>query len=463
MVRTRDAWKRTLRRRLAGASCILDRARPGLRRSKEDALMPTNAALAARRDAAVARGVAHATGLYAARAENAELWDVEGRRYIDFAGGIAVLNTGHRHPKVMRAVAAQLECFTHTAFQVAPYESYIALAERLVALAPFRGPAKAVFFTTGAEAVENAVKIARAATGRNAVIAFAGAFHGRTMMTTALTGKTAPYKHLVGTLPGEVFHLPFPIEHQGVSIADTLRALDMLFRCDIEPERVAAILIEPVQGEGGFYDAPAGLLIELRKLCDQHGILLIADEIQSGFARTGKWFAIEHSGVEPDLVTMAKSLGGGFPISGVLGRAAIMDAPMPGALGGTYGGNPVACAAALAVLDVIAEENLLERAMTMGSRIKSRLETLRRSNAVLPIGAIRGHGAMVGFEIFKDRHGFAPDPLATRRVTEVAQDNGLILLSCGNMGNTIRILVPLTASDQLLDEGLDLLTASLAA
>ena len=338
-----------------------------------------------------------------------------------------------------------------------------ALAERLGALAPFKGPAKAVFFTTGAEAVENAVKIARAATGRNAVIAFAGAFHGRTLMTTALTGKTSPYKHLAGTLPGEVFHLPFPIEHQGVSIDDTLRALDVLFRCDILPERVAAILIEPVQGEGGFYDAPSDLLAQLRRICDQHGILLIADEIQSGFARTGKWFAIEHSGVEPDLVTMAKSLGGGFPISGVLGRANIMDAPVPGGLGGTYGGNPVACAAALAVLDVIAEENLLVRADAIGMLIKGRLETLRRSNAVLPIGAIRGYGAMIGFEIFKERDGCVPDPVATKRVTEMAQEKGLILLSCGNLGNTIRILVPLTVSDDVLNEGLDLLAASLAA
>jgi 4-aminobutyrate aminotransferase/(S)-3-amino-2-methylpropionate transaminase len=407
--------------------------------------------------------VTHATGLYAARAENAELWDVEGRRYIDFAGGIAVLNTGHRHPKVMQAVLAQLECFTHTAFQVVPYESYIALAERLAALAPFRGPAKAIFFTTGAEAVENAVKIARAATGRNGVIAFAGAFHGRTLMTTALTGKTSPYKHLVGTLPGEVFHLPFPIEHQGVTVADTLRSLDMLFRCDIEPERVAAILIEPVQGEGGFYDAPPDLLVQLRRISDQYGILLIADEIQSGFARTGKWFAIEHSGVEPDLVTMAKSLGGGFPISGVLGRAKIMDAPMPGALGGTYAGNPVACAAALAVLDIIAEEGLLARAEAVGLRIKRRLETLRNSNSVLPIGAVRGYGAMIGFEIFKERQGFVPDPVAAKRVTGLAQEKGLILLSCGNTGNTIRILVPLTASDAVLDEGLNLLEAALAA
>jgi 4-aminobutyrate aminotransferase / (S)-3-amino-2-methylpropionate transaminase / 5-aminovalerate transaminase len=356
-----------------------------------------------------------------------------------------------------------LERFTHTAFQVVPYESYIALAERLALLSPFRGPAKAAFFTTGAEAVENAVKIARAATGRNAVIAFAGAFHGRTLLTSALTGKTLPYKCGAGTMPGEVFHLPFPIEHQGVGVDDTVRALDLLFRCDIEPDRVAAIVIEPVQGEGGFYDAPPDLLLQLRRICDEYGILLIADEVQSGFARTGKWFAIEHSGVEPDLVTMAKSLGGGFPISGVLGRAKIMDAPVPGALGGTYGGNPVACAAALAVLDVIAEEKLLARAETIGTAVKARLETLQRSNAVLPIGAIRGHGAMIGFEIFKERDGFIPDPLATKRVTMVAQEKGLILLSCGNMGNTIRILVPLTVSDKVLNEGMDLLSDALAA
>ncbi|MGH7187541.1 MAG: aspartate aminotransferase family protein, partial [Pseudomonadota bacterium] len=324
--------------------------------------MPTNAQLVDRRNKAVPRGVGHATPVYAARAENAEVWDVEGRRYIDFAGGIAVLNTGHRHPKVMAAVQAQLERFTHTAFQVMAYEPYIALAERLNKLAPFAGPAKTILFTTGAEAVENAIKIARAATGRPGVIAFSGAFHGRTLLTMAMTGKVLPYKKGFGPFPSDVYHVPFPIEHQGVSVADSLKAIAFLFKADIDPARVAAIVIEPVQGEGGFFVAPKELLVELRKLCDVHGILLISDEVQAGFARTGKMFGIEHSGVEPDLIAIAKSLAGGFPLSGVVGRAAIMDACETGGLGGTYGGNPVACAAALAVIDVIKEEGLLDRA-----------------------------------------------------------------------------------------------------
>ncbi len=425
--------------------------------------MSTNAELLSRRNAAVPRGVAHATPLYAARAENAELWDVEGRRFIDFAGGIAVLNTGHRHPRVMAAVAAQLENFTHTAFQVAAYEPYVALAERLNALAPFRGAAKTVLFTTGAEAVENAVKIARAATGRPGVIAFAGAFHGRTLLTSALTGKVAPYKHGFGPLAAEVYHLPFPIAQQGVSVQDSLRALEFLFRADIEPARVATIIIEPVQGEGGFYPAPPELLQALRALCDRHGIVLTVDEVQTGFARSGRMFAIEHSGVEPDLVTIAKSLGGGFPISGVIGRAALMDVAEPGALGGTYGGNPVACAAALAVLDVIAEEKLLERATAIGTAIKQRLQQWTARPDLLPIGDVRGPGAMVGFDLFTERGGTAPDAAAAKRVTARALEEGLILLSCGNLGNAIRILVPLTVQDAVLQEGLGRLEKALAA
>ena len=287
--------------------------------------MSATADLLTRRLVAVPRGVSTATAIFAARAENAELWDVEGNRYVDFAGGIAVLNTGHRHPKVLAAVRDQLDAYTHTAFQVVAYEPYIALAERLNALAPFDGPAKTILFTTGAEAVENAVKIARAATGRSAVIAFAGGFHGRTMLTMAMTGKVAPYKRLFGPLPAEVFHAPFPVEQYGVSVEDSLKALEFLFRADVEPERVAAIVIEPIQGEGGFQPAPPELLRALRDLCDRHGILLISDEVQAGFARTGKMFGIEHSGVQPDLITVAKSLAGGFPLSGVIGKAAIME------------------------------------------------------------------------------------------------------------------------------------------
>ncbi|WP_181703482.1 4-aminobutyrate--2-oxoglutarate transaminase [Chthonobacter albigriseus] len=423
--------------------------------------MATSAELAARRQLAVPRGVATAYPVYAARAENAELWDLEGNRYVDFAGGIAVLNTGHRNPKVMAAVREQMELFTHTCFQVVPYEPYVALAERLNAKAPFKGPAKTIFFTTGAEAAENAVKIARAATGRSAVIAFAGGFHGRTMMTMAMTGKVLPYKKKFGPMPSEVYHLPFPVADHGITTADSLKALEFLFKADVEPSRVAAIAIEPIQGEGGFYEAPKDLLVALRTICDEHGILLIADEVQSGFARTGRLFGIEHSGVEPDLVTMAKSLAGGFPLSGVLGKAAIMDAAEPGGLGGTYAGSPIACAAALAVLDVIEEDGLLARADAMGARIKGRLEKIALRNDVVAITGIRGPGAMIGFDIVKSRGAYEPDPEATKRVTAAALEEGLILLSCGVYNNAIRILVPLTASDAIVDEGLDKLEASL--
>jgi 4-aminobutyrate aminotransferase/(S)-3-amino-2-methylpropionate transaminase len=416
--------------------------------------MTSNAELQARREAAVPRGVSTAYPVFAARAENAEIWDVEGKRYIDFGGGIAVLNTGHRHPRVMAAVAAQLQAYTHTAFQITAYEPYIALCERLNALAPFTGPAKTILFTTGAEALENAVKIARAATGRSGVIAFSGGFHGRTMLTMAMTGKTLPYKKHFGPLPGEVFHAPFPYEPYGVTVADTLKAIDFLFKADMEPARVAAFVIEPVQGEGGFLPASTELLEALKALCETHGILLIADEVQAGFARTGRMFGIEHSGVEPDLVTVAKSLGGGFPISGVIGRAAIMDAAEPGGLGGTYAGNPVACAAALAVLDVIAQENLCERAETMGALIKQTLARFAERNDTVPIAAIRGPGAMIGFDIVKTRGGMAPDADAAKYATKAALAEGLLLLSCGVNANTIRILVPLTASDAIVEEGM---------
>lgn len=422
--------------------------------------MSTNAALHARRLAAVPRGVATATQIFAARAENAELWDVEGRRYIDFAGGIAVLNTGHRHPRVLEAVRAQLDAYTHTAFQVVAYEPYVELAERLNALAPFDGPARTIFFTTGAEAVENAVKMARAATGRSAVIAFTGGFHGRTLLTMAMTGKVAPYKRLFGPLPGEVFHAPFPIPQYGVTVEDSLRALEFLFRADVEPERVAAIIIEPVQGEGGFQPAPPELLRALRDICDRHGIVLISDEVQAGFARTGKMFGIEHSGVQPDMVTVAKSLAGGFPLSGVIGRAPIMDAAEPGGLGGTYAGPPIACAAALAVLDVIADEQLMARAEAQGERIKGRLQAMSRRNDLVPIAAIRGPGAMIGFDIVRARGG-EPDGAEAKAVTARALEKGLILLSCGVHGETIRLLAPLTTPDAILDEGLDILEASL--
>ena len=420
-----------------------------------------NSQLMKRREAAVPRGVGNAHPVFTAHAENAELWDVEGKRYIDFAGGIAVLNTGHRHPKVMAAVAEQLSHFTHTCFQVTPYETYIALAERLNALAPIDGPAKTIFFTTGAEALENSIKIARAATGRSGVITFAGGYHGRTLLTMAMTGKVLPYKKKFAPLPAEVFHVPFPHAPFGVTVQDSLRAIEMLFRADIEPERTAAIVLEPVQGEGGFIQAPTELLEGLRKICDRHGILLVVDEVQTGFARTGKMFGVEHSGVKPDLMTVAKSLAGGFPLSAVIGKAVIMDAAEPGGLGGTYAGFPVACAAALAVLDVIEEEKLVERANHIGARLKSRLEAISRRNDAVPIAAIRGPGAMVAFDVVATRGTDEPDPETTKKVLAKAREHGLILLSCGVFANAIRLLMPLTASDALIDEGLDVLEKAL--
>ena len=416
--------------------------------------MTNNADLAARRTAAVARGIGHATTLYAGRAENAELWDADGNRFIDFAGGIAVLNTGHRHPKVQAAALKQMDAFTHTAFQVVPYESYIALAEKINALAPIDGPAKCAFFTTGSEAVENAVKIARCYTKREGVIAFTGGFHGRTALTSALTGKVVPYKKDLGPQQPGIYHIPFPVEAHGIDSDDTLKMLDYLFKADIAPDAVAAIIIEPVQVEGGFLITPPELMRALRQRCDEHGILLIADEVQTGFGRTGKLFAMEHYDVKPDLITMAKSLAGGYPLSGVVGRAEVMDAPIVGGLGGTYGGNPVACAAALAVLEVIEEEKLLDAANRQGARLKARLEALSGRNDIVPMTAIRGLGAMIAFDIVTERGSHTPDAAATKAVTTKAQAHGLILLSCGVYGNTIRILAPLTAAADILDEGL---------
>lgn len=425
--------------------------------------MSTNAELLSRRQDAVIRGVSHVTPISAQRARNAEVWDVEGKRYVDFAGGIAVLNTGHCHPKILAAVSEQMQRFTHTCFQVLMYEPYIALAERLNAMAPIQGPLKTAFFTTGAEATENAVKIARAATGRSGVIAFTGAFHGRTIMASAMTGKVVPYKKGLGPSLPDVWHVPFPVEQFGVSVEDSLKYLGYIFKADVDPSRVAAIIIEPVQGEGGFHQAPPELMRALRRLCDENGIVLVADEVQTGFGRTAKMFAMEHYDVTPDLICVAKSLAGGFPLSGVIGRAAIMDAADPGGLGGTYAGNPLACAAALAVLDIFQEEKLLDRAVALGARLKTRLESLRMRNGLMPIADIRGLGAMVAFDIVKDRGSAEPDADATRRVVQFAHENGLILLSCGTNANTIRILTPLTAEETVVDEGLDILEAALAS
>jgi len=414
----------------------------------------TNADLLKRREAAVPRGVATATPVFAGKAANAELWDVEGRRFIDFVGGIAVLNVGHRHPKIVAAVADQLDLYSHTAFQVVAYEPYVALAERLNALAPMAGAAKTIFFSTGAEATENAVKIARAATRRSGVIAFRGGFHGRTLFASALTGKVAPYKQQFGVMPPGVFHAPFPDAEAGISSEASLAALDDLFAADIAPHDVAAIIIEPVQGEGGFRIAPVDFVRQLRAICDRHGILLIADEVQTGFARTARMFAIEHYGVEPDLMAVAKSMGGGFPLSGVIGRAAIMDSVEPGGLGGTYAGSPIACAAGHAVLDVIAEERLLDRAEAIGAIAQRRLEQLAARNDTPSITGIRRLGAMIAFDL--------PDAATTKALCGAALSRGLILLSCGVEGRTIRILVPLTVSDAVLDEGLAILGDALA-
>ena len=419
----------------------------------------TNKELLDRRNHAVARGVANIHNIYAQRAENAEVWDVEGKRFIDFAGGIAVLNTGHRHPKVMAAVQQQLENFTHTCFQVMPYEPYVALAERLNALAPGDFDKKTLFLTSGAEAIENAVKIARAYTQRPAVIAFAGGYHGRTLMTLGLTGKVLPYKAGFGPFPADIYHVPFPMRLHGIDVEQSMRALEQLFKVEVEPQRVAAIVIEPVLGEGGFYVAPVQLLKHLRSLCDQHGILLISDEVQTGAARTGKMFAIEHSDVVPDLIAMAKSLAGGFPLSAVIGRAEIMDAPAPGGLGGTYAGNPLACAAALAVLDVIEEEGLLARSLQLGERLMARLKDM--ANQFACIGEVRGLGAMIAMELFQDESRKQPAVDLTKALVAKTAEQGLILLPCGVYGNVIRILVPLTASDALVDEGLDIIEQSL--
>jgi 4-aminobutyrate aminotransferase len=421
--------------------------------------MSSNADLWRRRAAAVARGVSSSTQLFAERALNAEIWDVEGKRYIDFAGGIGVLNTGHRHPRVLAAIGQQLERVVHSCFQVMPYEPYVELAERLNEIAPIEGPAKTLFLSTGAEAVENAVKIARVATGRPGVIAFSGGFHGRTMMGMALTGKVAPYKLGFGPFPGDVHHARFPHPCHGVGVEDALDDVAHLFKCDIEPRRVAAFVIEPVQGEGGFTVTPPEFMRALRALADEHGILLVADEVQSGFARTGRFFAMEHYDVRADLITTAKSIGGGLPLAGVVGRAEVMDAPPPGGLGGTYAGNPVACAAALAVIEVIRAENLLARAAAMGEHFRTHMQALAE-DARNGIGEIRGLGAMVAFEVVRPGTN-DPDADRTRAILARAAELGLLLISCGVYYNTIRVLVPLTAEETVFAEGLELLARAI--
>jgi len=414
----------------------------------------SNQALQARKTKVIARGQGNMYPVYVERALNGEIWDVEGKRYIDFGSGIAVCNTGHSHPKVVAAVKAQLDKFSHTCVMVNPYEVAVELAEKLTAIAPGDSEKKAIFVSTGAEAVENCVKIARAHTGRRGVIAFNGGFHGRTNLAMALTGKITPYKNLFGPFPGDIFHAPFPIEMHDITVKQSLKAIENLFKVDIAPSDVAAIIVEPVQGEGGFYAAPAEFLQALRKLCDEHGIMLIADEIQTGFGRTGKMFSFEHSGVEADIMTMAKGIAGGFPIAAVVGKSEIMDAPLPGGLGGTYGGSPTACAAALTVLDIIEEENLVERANQLGDIFNERLSALQAQHPQL-ISDVRNQGAMIAIELMIDGDVEQPNVALTQALIAGAAEHGLVLLACGFYSNVLRFLPALTISDELANEGID--------
>ena len=411
-----------------------------------------------RRLAATPRGIGVMANFFIERALNAEVWDVEGKRYIDFAGGIAVLNTGHRHPKMVAAIEAQLQRFTHTCYQVLPYESYVTLAERINALTPGNHAKKTCFFSSGAEAVENAIKIARAYTGRPGIIAFSGAFHGRTMMGCALTGKVAPYKIGFGPFPAEIYHAPFPVDLHGVSVEDSIKAIHTLFKSDIDPKRVAAIILEPVQGEGGFYVTPPALMQALRNECDEHSILLIYDEVQTGFGRTGKLFAAEHYDVMPDIITMAKSMAGGTTLSAVCGKAEVMDGPAPGGLGGTYAGNPLAIAAAHAVIDIIEQEQLVARANVLGDRLVARLKKAQKNNPT--IKEVRGLGSMIAVE-FYDPSSDQPSMEITKQVQQAALAEGLILLTCGVYTNALRFLYPLTIQDAVFDEALDILDRAL--
>ncbi len=411
----------------------------------------------ARKDDAIARGEGNVAQVYVERALGSEIWDVEGKRYIDFGTGIAVCSAGHSHPKIVAAVAEQLEKFSHTCVMVTPYDSAVRLAEKLNDLVPGTSKKKSIFVTTGAEAVENAVKIARAHTGRRGVIAFNGGYHGRTNLTMGMTGKITPYKNLFGPFPAEIYHARFPIDYHGISVEDSLKAVNELFLADIAPSDVAAIIIEPVQGEGGFYPAPVEFMQALRALCDEHGIVMIVDEIQTGFARTGKMFCSEYAGIEADLMTIAKGMANGFPIAAVVGKAEIMDAALPGGLGGTYAGSPLGCVAGLAMIDVIKEEKLVESAIHVGEVFTQRLEALQAkfSNN---IGHLRtSHGAMMAMELVKNGDAEQPDADLTKALVGRAYENGLALLSCGARGNVIRFLPALNISDALINEGLDIL------
>ncbi len=417
--------------------------------------------LLALRHSEIPRGVSLAHPVIAARAEGVKIWDVEGREYHDWVGGIGVLNVSHNHPAVVAAVQAQLANFSHTCFQVTAYEGYLRLAQRLNARFPGGVNAKTLFLTTGAEATENAIKIARAYTNRPAVISFTHSFHGRTLMGMTLTGKKAYYAQNFGPFAPDVYHAPFPYEYRGTSVQAAVEGLHELFRTTVDPSRVAAIILEPVLGEGGFLPAPAEFLRALRQVCDEHGIVFIADEIQSGVGRTGDFWAIEASGVQPDLLTFAKSIGGGLPISGVTGRAEIMDAPTVGGLGGTYAGNPLACAAGLAVLDLFEDGSLLAHARQVGDRLRAGFEALAQDCP--RIGDVRGQGPMIALEFVRDRDTREPDPETATRVIEEARARGLLLLKAGMYASVIRVLVPLTVTEEELDEGLARLRAAVLA
>jgi len=408
-----------------------------------------------RRNAAVPRGVGQTHPIFVDRAENAKVWDVEGNEYLDFAGGIAVLNTGHLHPKVVAAVQEQLKKVSHTCFQVLAYEPYVALCEKLNQLVPGNFPKKTALFNSGSEAVENAVKIARAATQRAGVIAFTSAYHGRTMMTLSLTGKVAPYSAGMGLMPGGVFRALYPCELHGITVDDAIASVERVFKNDAQPGDIAAIILEPVQGEGGFYAAPKEFMVRLRKLCDDHGILLIADEVQSGAGRTGTFFAMEQMGVDADLVTFAKSIAGGFPLSGVTGRATVMDSVGAGGLGGTYAGNPLACAAALAVIDAFEEEKLLDRSKAVGEQLTAGLKAIAAKHKA--IVDVRGLGAMIAVELGEDGDVHKPNGALASQIVVRAREKNLIMLSCGTYGNVLRILVPLTVSDEDLQRGISII------
>ena len=421
----------------------------------------SNQEFEARRDKAVARAIAYSSTFVADRAENAEVWDVEGKRYIDFCGGIGCQNVGHRNSRVVTAIKDQLDRLTHTCFQVTPYKSYIELAERLNALLPGDFAKKSLFFSAGGEAVENAIKIARYYTRRPAMITFTNGYHGRSYMGMALSARMVPFKEGFGPFPGEIYRLPFPDDFHNVSLEDTKRAFETLFRSDCPPDQIAAMFFEPVQGEGGYNIAAPEFLDYLRALCDEHGIVLVADEIQTGMGRTGKMFAMEHYGISPDLTCIGKSIGGGLPISGIVGKADIIDSVPPGGLGGTFGGNPIACAAALAVLDEIEQEDLLQCGLDLGTQIDDRLRKMAQRNSFDCIGDVRALGCMNAIEIVSGRDSREPNGDLTAKIAAKALNNGLILITAGPARNVIRLLVPLSASPDLVDEGLDILETSL--